>query len=1093
MAFDPQAAKSLLENHSFKDLFIEQLGWDNLDIKVPVQIGKDCFDLETIAQKKGFTALLHPVIPDSPTRSKITNKVSKSFREHLIIYADKESKRQKWQWVRRTPGQPLARREHDYNQNQPMLLINKIGYMEVPIEEEDKIDIIDIYEKVRSAMDVDKITNKFYDRFKKEQKAFENFIDGIPVSNDRRWYSSVMLNRLMFIYFIQKKGFLDQDKDYLRNRLVAVQESKGKDKFQTFYQYFLMKLCNEALGKSPDARKLDKDLIKLLGDVPYLNGGIFQPHKLEIEYTDIDIPDTAFEAIFGFFDQFEWCLDSRPNAAQNEINPDVLGYIFEKYVNQKQMGAYYTKEDITEYISKNTIIPFLFDKAREKCKIAFEATGSDSKTRQSSVWHLLKEDPDRYIYPTVSHGIAWDAHQTPPEKIDKTFPLPPEIEEGIDPDKPDLFERRKHWNKLASPDIGLPTETWRDTVTRRQRYEEIRVKLAEGEICSINDLITYNLDIRQFAQDVIENCEGPELLVAFWKAIESITILDPACGSGAFLFAALNILELLYEACLERMRFFIEEWGGKGKKNHPNYWKLFTGILKRINEHPSFKYFVYKSIVINNLYGVDIMEEATEICKLRLFLKLVAQTENTEALEPLPDIDFNIRAGNSLIGFAGLEEVKDALPDGTYLGGEEIARIEEQAETVDRAFRRFHEMQTEQDMKQSDFSEAKNKLGQRLESLNTELDMFLASLYNINVDKKKPYKKWKKSHQPFHWLSEFYGIVSKGGFDVIIGNPPYVEYSKVKKEYTIQAYKTESCGNLYAFMMEKSFNILDDSGRFGMIVPVAVTSTGRMEDTRLLLSKGSNWILSFADRPSCAFMGVHQCVSIIIHDPVQPDCLYTSRFIHWNSEERNSLFDKLQLFNSRWIEDNTIPLKVDCPDMINIFNKILTGIGIEEIESKTGIPLYICAGTGGYWLRTFLNPQRSKKYREKLFPNHNVGLIIAGLLNSSVFYMLWRASSNCRDLMVPDIHRIKIPKEVQDARDLASVSKNQLKQLEQTLEYREGKMSYDQYRPAHTKQAIDAIDKAFAKYYKFADEELDFILNYDIKYRMGSELNEDRE
>ncbi len=61
-----------------------------------------------------------------------------------------------------------------------------------------------------------------------------------------------------------------------------------------------------------------------------------------------------------------------PLNGDNEINPDVLGYIFEKYINQKQMGAYYTKEDITEYISKNTIIPFLFDAAKEKCKIAFE-------------------------------------------------------------------------------------------------------------------------------------------------------------------------------------------------------------------------------------------------------------------------------------------------------------------------------------------------------------------------------------------------------------------------------------------------------------------------------------------------------------------------------------------------------------------------------------------------------------------------------------------------------------------------------------------------------------------------------------------------
>jgi len=87
----------------------------------------------------------------------------------------------------------------------------------------------------------------------------------------------------------------------------------------------------------------------------------------------IQIPDKAFERVFDYFDQYQWHLDERPLRADNEINPDVLGYIFEKYINQKQMGAYYTKEDITEYISKSTVLPFLFDAASAKCKVAFEA------------------------------------------------------------------------------------------------------------------------------------------------------------------------------------------------------------------------------------------------------------------------------------------------------------------------------------------------------------------------------------------------------------------------------------------------------------------------------------------------------------------------------------------------------------------------------------------------------------------------------------------------------------------------------------------------------------------------------------------------
>ena len=137
---------------------------------------------------------------------------------------------------------------------------------------------------------------------------------------------------------------------------------------------------------------------------------------------------------------------------------------------------------------------------------------------------------------------------------------------------------------------------------------------------------------------MIENCEGPELLRAFWHGIEQVSILDPTCGSGAFLFAALNILEPLYEACLERMEVFLEELERSGEKHRPEKFIDFRKVLERIEKHPNRRYFIFKSIIVNNLYGVDIMEEAIEICKLRLFLKLVAQIDQVESIEPLPDI-----------------------------------------------------------------------------------------------------------------------------------------------------------------------------------------------------------------------------------------------------------------------------------------------------------------------------------------------------------------------------------------------------------------------------------------------------------------------
>ena len=559
MKIDFAEVRKCLKAFEFGTLFREHLGWDKHTQTLEVGVGDRpdqpdrsdrpdqadradrqgkrragaVFTLVAVAQKRGFVAFRCDTIPERAVRLKIDHQVAKSVREHLIVYADQESGQQVWQWVRREPGKPMANREHRFDVRQSGdLLIQRLEQIAVSIDEEETVSLPDITGRARAAFDVDKVTKKFYDNFKTEHAAFLKLVKGIAVKEDMEWYTALMLNRLIFVYFIQKKGFLDGDTDYLRNRLALVKQAKGKDKFHSFYRYFLLRLFHEGLGKAPDERDLDMELEKLLGKVPYLNGGFFEVHQLEENNPEIDIPDKAFERLFDFFDQYNWHLDERPLRANNEINPDVVGYIFEKYINQKQMGAYYTKEDITEYISKNTIIPFLFDAAKKKCAVAFEP--------DSALWRLLQDNPDRYIYGAVRHGVI--------DEAGNEIPLPKAIAAGIK-----TVSKRDGWNKAAKAPFALPTETWREHVARRQRCLEIREKLRNGEVHDINDLITLNLDIWQFARDVIVNAEGPELLRAFWRAIAKVTVLDPTCGSGAFLFAALRILETLYSDCLERM------------------------------------------------------------------------------------------------------------------------------------------------------------------------------------------------------------------------------------------------------------------------------------------------------------------------------------------------------------------------------------------------------------------------------------------------------------------------------------------------------------------------------------------------------------
>ena len=903
MSLDRNRARQLLAKGEFQSIFIEELGWDRHSSPLEITAAAAPVRLQALAQKRGMVVYHCPPpsgekLPDYPHRRKIEQQVAKSAHEHLIVFTDAGNETQVWQWVKREPGKPASCREHVFHRSQPGdALLQKLEAIAFTLEEEEKLSLTDVTSRTRAGFDVERVTKRFYARFQKEHAAFLKFVSGITDRADQEWYASVMLNRLMFVYFIQRKGFLDGDRDYLRNRLSQMRAEYGKDKFYSFYRYFLLRLFHEALG----GKERSEDLERLVGHIPYLNGGLFDVHELEKSDrygTGIQIPDQAFERIFDYFDQYQWHLDERPLRADNEINPDVLGYIFEKYINQKQMGAYYTKEDITEYISKNTVLPFLFDDARSTCKVAFE------NPKGPTVWDLLRNDPDRYIYPAVRHGAG--------------LPLQEEIAMGLDPatlhelvgDGPvETLELRKGWNKLATSEFGLPTETWREVVSRRKRYEEIKAKLAGGEVCEINELITLNLDIRQFAQDVVENCEGPELLRALWNAIEKITVLDPTCGSGAFLFAAVNILEPLYEACLDRMEAFVEDAERSGEKGRQEKFADFRRVLERVAAHPNRRYFVYKSIILNNLFGVDIMEEAVEICKLRLFLKLAAQVEPDGAhdnlgIEPLPDLDFNIRAGNTLVGYANYDEVKRAATSKLDFDNA-MGKIAVKAADLQQTFDKFRLLQTEGDG--SVPAADKLELKKRLNALEDELTPYLAGECGVRVSDKIAYAKWVNFHQPFHWFIEFYGILSNGGFDVIIGNPPYANIPKelgrtlLRKTFKSALERWSRDEDLYTLVVERGLRLLKSHvGKYGMILPLSVAFSTKKPFVvlrKFLAIEKGLWLWSHFDRIPSALFGndvrTRCTVALLSRTQAQKFEAATTALLRWNSEYRDCLFRTL--------------------------------------------------------------------------------------------------------------------------------------------------------------------------------------------------------
>jgi hypothetical protein len=1034
MTINFRRARSYLEQFEFRDMFIEELGWNMARGRaIPLAIDGDRYHLSPAAELGGVVVYQCETatgtdFPDSNRRRKIEKDVAKLTHEHIVIFVDARRNKATWMWVKREAGAPTKPREQTYNKGQSGdLLLSKLAGIAFKMEEldaEGHASILAVTGKLTRAFDVERITKRFYDQFKTEHSVFIHFMKGIDADDDRAWYTSVMLNRLMFIYFIEKKSFLDGDIDYLKHKLEA-SKTRGKDRF---YSHFLATLFFDGFAHEKGERS--PEVKQLLGNIPYLNGGLFQRHQIEEQYAGkIRIPDTVFDRLFKFFDNYTWYLDDRPLRADNEINPDVLGYIFEKYINQKQMGAYYSKEDITGYICRNAILPFLLEKL--------------GKLHRDAVHPLPLKDIEPYIFPAVKQSDY------------------------------------------------LPTETEREYAARQKRLAQIRADFKAGKIAAPNDFITYNLDIKGFVPDFLRGLADPLVLRDFYfECLRKLTVLDPTVGSGAFLFAAMNILEPLYEICLDKMA----QWAG------PNFLE-FSAELKQVDAHPNRAYFIFKRIIVDNLYGVDIMGEAVEICKLRLFLKLVAQVDDSNRIEPLPDIDFNIRAGNTLVGYASRAEVEQAATRSLF-----SVNLPHRIHEADIAIRDYRELQTRTGITARELAKAKADTQAKLKVIENELNEALRADYGA-----KKLEQFVESHRPFHWYVEFNQIMQDGGFDVIVGNPPYVEYSKVKAQYTVRWYETESCGNLFPLVIERSYQVLRNNGSFAMIIQHSGFCTPRMQGLIDFVKKNnaSGHVSYYECRPGKLFEGIDVRLAIpILQKGSGPFRYYGGRYFRFFTEERPFLFQRIQYVDATNVIQPYSLLKIETAMEESIANKMFNGSKqrIADVTLPDGEPSVFYSYGFRYWAKVlnfrpyfqgenaeFSTGDKHLCLKTGIDPN-----VIVSVLNSSLFFWYYSIYSDGHNFTKTVINDFPFDYPIATVAEQLSEFCNELMvdlkrnaRLKTAVYKTTGEIRYEEYYAYKSKSVIDEIDRTLARHYGLTDNELDFIINYDIKYRMGKDDGEE--
>lgn len=1108
---------NLITTAAWQELFITEMGWNNPQGQrsLPtITIDDISYDFSVVAQRNGFHVLSCKVtaLPTMSLCRKIDMRLRRQANDYICIFQLNDTDHHLWACpVKRNEKRDIVLVEYG-STSQADFLYSKVAELSFEIDEQ--TTIIDVKTKVGQAFAInsEKITKDFYSGFRRQHQEFASFITGIDdhlplydkkegeLNRNKIWYASVMLNRLMFCYFIQKKGFLAGDTDYLSHRLKQVQEQEGNGKFyRSFYRDFLISLFHDGLNTP----RHTPDWERRFGRIPYLNGGMFDIHTIEQQYNDIDIADEAFASLFAFFDTWQWHLDTRISATGRDINPDVLGYIFEQYINDRAaMGAYYTKEDITEYISRNCIVPFLMDRVAE-------STSRDAFRPDGEVWKRLRESGSRYIYDAVCYGHTADWRNHLPDDIACGL-ITPDMEQeychtpvGELPDGHiPLAQLRNQWNRPTPPDMGLPTEIWRETIERLERVDTLLAKISSGEITSANDFITLNLDLRSFVYDLLSTTTDHLIVANFYKALQAVTILDPTCGSGAFLFAAMGILEPLYEVCILRM----QEWN----EQNPN---LFRDELQKIRSkyRSNIQYFIYKSIILRNLYGVDIMVEATEIAKLRLFLKMVAVVEvdkraDNMGLDPLPDIDFNIRCGNTLVGYANKDELEKDLMEGDMFANLEFrAEIEKKLQVVSRTYDIFRDVQLTQGDDRDDYIAAKTELREKLAELN---DLLSHRLFSANGG--KDYNEYLRTHQPFHWLAEFYTIIhGNGGFDVVIGNPPYVEIAKNPIPYSLSLYKHQY-KDLYGYVLLRALSIAKPTEHLGFIIPISFNATPGFNTLLEEYSKNGLCISTYAD--SAKMFQVTKRLSIIISFGKQKR-LYITHYIKGNvgNNEGMAMLYRLadspyQEINSNYKQFNGIPPKISFSVEKSIVSKVFKQ-GTQYVGNfctKAGNTMYYTRSIRNFRpFFTFLPIHKGPDGEDKR-PTEMKELVVCRdfyytincFLNSNLSFMLLTLFTDVRNINPGVVVGMPINTEISNNQQLKILSKSLNEDFERNKEWRfnkTNKCTEAYYYPKLSKPIIDEIDTVLARHYGFTEEELDFIINYDIKYRMGDELNSDNE
>ncbi len=891
--------------------------------------------------------------------------------------------------------------------------------------------------------------------------------------SEKRVFAITLVNRLFFIKFLEDKGVFDEN-DFLLKRVEAYHEYEGEiagNLYESQIKPLFYKLLN-----TPRPEREPKYRMGWFDDVDYLNGGLFRENvSNEQEYV---VKDRVLPTLI------EDLIHHQPGDGDGGLDPSMIGSVFEKTIthleyerDQQDIGAYYTPNDVTRMITRQTVDPKVKDELVDVYgeysgveKDAF-ATRHEDTSLQEMLRHVEDRegwfgDPDatedalerisnlRVLDPACGSGHFLTTAMDELHRVQMS--LLRGLNGGDEPDGGTVFEEKK---QLALNSIyGVDAEPVGCEIAKLRVW----LKIVEGGWDDDYGRLP-NIDV---------NISSGNSLIGL-----------PIAGTTTASLDISDVYETIDEVLERRIEYKYEEAAGERLE-------------------------------------IERLEEEIQPALNRELLRQLNFEFETE-VEDVTEFDDVVASIDDDLLHSQVSSVKVQRED-------DKALTDEQLERLDEAGFDYDEWRDVNKSARLDVKEREQSNGHDDEDWNTkesiveDLRGMLGDGFVFDEFVRRPleYDFGNIFGEPFHWFAEFpevsprYGEEGEGSsrtlnFDLILGNPPYGDIMGQSEKVLTDTYDTGGINDTAAQFVERQLQLLDDGGYFGNITTLRLVYQSNLKPVhdKMRETMPETLISCFASRPTSVFENAEVRASIITGKKTNSEEsgeIRTSEFVRMNSDNREQVLsntidyhavegyelgEKIGVHDSRYSMPKLGPqAHVDLIETLRQKSIGDDGEVFRDREQDSETPHVVWRSYHPrYWCNPYLENiypagEKPRDFEPMYFESELERRTVFCVMQSSLFYLYWMTYGNERDLNWGRVRAFPMPsdEDMEDHRDrIKELSKSLWNGMERMFES-EGVIHAVQFKPI-----VNEIDELVGKLYGLNDEMVEYLQNYHAEYGRG--------